>query len=204
MKKDLIRSKSSISILIPLLLLVSMLTFGCSAASALIPVASTAPSQAMPSKNTPAAETVVPSQTGNTVQSNLDCQAIGDAFINFEQVYPTLGIVSNGAAADVTTPGTPFYIDFAKLRSNYDLLAMLPDSPTFGKTSDAIAQFRQLTDLVENNIKAGVTPTSGNSGNGKDSVTLYLKLSQPFIIVGDAFATACPNYSAPTAITPTP
>ena len=183
-------------------LLLGLISLACNAAG-LIPAIGTPAPQENISTNAPDSESTAIIPQGSKQQNHLDCQAIGDAFMDFEGSYPTLGIISNGANTGANTPGSPFYIDFTKLRSDYDVLATLPDSPTFGKTDAAITQFRQLTDLVENNLKAGATPASDGSGDAQKSIDLYAKLSQPYIVVSDAFSTACPNYSAPT-VTPAP
>ena len=183
------------------LLTCGLIGSACNAAG-LIPVIGTSTPKGSISTNVPNNESTAMIPQGSRQENHLDCQAIGEAFMDFEGSYPTLGIISNGANTGANTPGSPFYIDFTKFRSDYDVLATLPDSPSFGKTSEAIAQFRQLTDLVENNLKAGATPTSDDSTTQKP-IDLYAKLSQPYIVVGDAFSTACPNYSS-SALTPAP
>lgn len=182
------------------LLLTSVLLFACSPTSpipvigAASPLASTAEGN-MP-VNTESSGNETPAPQGSNPQRTLDCQAMGNAFMDFEASYPILGLISNGASTNANTPGSPLYIDFTKLRSDYDILATLPDSPEFGKTGAAITQFRQLTDLVENELKGAATPTSTGSGN--PPVDLYAKLAQPYVAVADAFSTSCPNYNPPT------
>ncbi len=52
--------------------------------------------------------------------------------------------------------------------------------------------------LVDSNIKSGGKPFSDGSGDGQKVLDQYLKLAGPYTVVSEAFATACPNYSAPT------
>jgi hypothetical protein len=183
------------------LLLTSVLLFACSATGRIPIIGAATPMASTPEGNIPVStensgnETPVP-QVSNP-SSTLDCQAVGDAFMDLEASYPILGLIGNGASTDANTPGSPLYINFTKLRSDYDILARLPDSPEFGKTGPAITQFQQLTDLVENKLKAAATPTSDGS-SGDNPGDLYAKLAQPYIAVADAFSTSCPNYNPPT------
>jgi hypothetical protein len=144
-----------------------------------------------------AGSAVAPTARAVVAQSSARCQTIGDAFIDFEGEYPYLGLASDGAYAS-NTPDSPTYINIPKLRSDLDVLATLPNG-TLGPISPAIAQFRQLVDQVDANMKAGGNPFSDGSGNGQKVLDLYLKLVTPYTIVAEAFGTACPNYSAPTA-----
>jgi hypothetical protein len=130
-------------------------------------------------------------------QSSANCQAIGAAYIDFEGVYPFLGIASDTGYAS-NTPDSPNYINIPKVRTDLDVLSTLPNG-TLGPIAPAIAQIRQLVDLVEANINSGGKPFSDGSGDGQKVLDLYVKLAGPYTVVSDAFATACPHYSAPTA-----
>lgn len=136
------------------------------------------------------------SQAGGSV-SSAQCQTVGAAYIDFEGEYPFLGIASDDGYA-TNTPDSLRYINIPKLRTDLDTMAILPDA-TLGSVSAAIAQFRQLVDQVDSNIKSGGKPFSDGSGNGQKVLDLYLKLAVPYTVVSEAFAAACPHYSAPTA-----
>ena len=134
--------------------------------------------------------------TANT-QSSAKCQTIGAAYLDFEGVYPILGLASDGAYA-ANTPDSLTYINIPKLRTDLDVMGTLPDGE-LGPIAPAIAQIRQLVDQVDANFKSGGKPFSDGSGNGQKVIDLYLKLAQPYTVVSAAFAGACPHYSAPTA-----
>jgi hypothetical protein len=130
-------------------------------------------------------------------QSSAQCQTIGASYIDFEGVYPFLGIASDSGYAS-NTPDSPGYINIPKVRTDLDVLATLPTG-AFGPVGPAIAQIRQLVDLVDANIKSGGKPFSDGSGDGQKVLDLYVKLAAPYTVVSEAFASACPHYSAPTA-----
>ena len=130
-------------------------------------------------------------------QSTARCQTIGAAYLDFESEYPFLGIASDSGYAS-NTPDSPTYINIPKLQTDLDTLATLPNG-TLGPISPAIAQIRELVNQVDANIKAGGKPFSDGSNNGQKVLDLYLKLAVPYSVVAEAFGTACPNYSAPTA-----
>jgi hypothetical protein len=136
-------------------------------------------------------------QAGGAV-SSAQCQKIGDAFLDFEGEYPFLGIASDEAYAS-NTPDSPTYINIPKVRSDLDILATLPGG-TVGPLGAALAQFRELVDLVDNNFKSGGKPFSDGSDNGQKVMDLYLKLSVPYVVVAEDFGNSCPNYTASTPV----
>jgi hypothetical protein len=129
-------------------------------------------------------------------QSTAKCQTIGAAFIDFEGEYPFLGIAGDSGYA-TNTPDSLTYINIPKLRTDLDVLGTLPNG-TLGPLSPAIAQIRQLVDQVDANFKSGGKPFSDGSGDGQKVLDLYLKLAQPYTVVSEAFASACPHYSPAT------
>jgi hypothetical protein len=137
-------------------------------------------------------------QAGGAV-SSAQCQKIGDAFLDFEGEYPFLGIASD-AGYSANTPDSPTYIDIPKVRSDLDILATLPGG-TVGPLGGALAQFRELVDLVDSNFKSGGKPFSDGSDNGQKVMDLYLKLSGPYVVVAEDFGNSCPNF---TPSTPSP
>jgi hypothetical protein len=151
---------------------------------------------AVASQSAPVATPVGAGVTANT-QSSAKCQTIGPAYLDFEGVYPILGLASDGAYA-ANTPDSLTYINIPKLRTDLDVMGTLPDGE-LGPTAPAIAQIRQLVDQVDANFKSGGKPFSDGSGNGQKVIDLYLKLAQPYTVVSAAFAGACPHYSAATA-----
>ena len=181
--------------LLPLGLLISMLLLtACSSAGAPPVAATSAAGNNNVTKNL--------GKVGATLApqgSSRDCQAMGDAFMDFVGEYPFMAIASDGAYTAANTPGSMTYIDIPRLRSDMALLATLPDSPTFGKLSPAIAQINQFIDNIETNFKSGKKPFSDGNTDGKIFMDLYAKLAQPYVIIADAFSTNCPNYSAPTS-----
>src|SRR6476620_1004949 len=91
------------------LLLTSVLLFACSATGRIPIIGAATPMASTPEGNIPVStensgnETPVP-QVSNP-SSTLDCQAVGDAFMDLEASYPILGLISNGASTDANTPG---------------------------------------------------------------------------------------------------
>jgi len=138
--------------------------------------------------------TVAPAAQGSGA---IDCQVMGNAYMDFVGQYTTLNITSDAQLAAAFTPGNPFYIDVPKLRSDLALFATLPDGKSFGKVAPAIAQINQFIDTAENDFKSGKTTFSDGNSDGQEMLSEYIKLVQPYTVLADAFGTACPNYSAP-------
>ncbi len=151
---------------------------------------------AVASQSVPVATSVGAGVTANP-QSSAKCQTIGAAYLEFEGVYPMLGLANDGAYA-ANTPDSLTYINIPKLRTDLDVIGTLPDGE-LGPIAPAIVQIRQLVDQVDANFKSGGKPFSDGSGNGQKVIDLYLKLALPYGVVSAAFAGACPHFSAATA-----
>jgi hypothetical protein len=180
---------------VALLLVAALMVVACagignvsSAVSSAGTAAAAVGSQAAPGATSPG--------TTAGVQSTARCQTIGNAFLDFEGQYPFLGLASDGDYT-TNTPDSPRYVNIPKLRTDLDVLGTLPNG-TLGPLSPAVAQFRQLVDLVDSNIKSGGKPFSDGSGNGQKVLDQYLKLVEPYTVVAEAFGTACPHYSPAT------
>lgn len=146
------------------------------------------------SNSAPAPVVVAPAAQGSNA---IDCQVMGNAYLNFVGQYTSLNITSDAQLAAAFTPGNPFYIDIPKLRADLALFATLPDGTSFGKVAPAIAQINQFIDTAESDFKSGKTTFSNGNSDGQEMLNEYLKLVQPYTVLADAFGTACPNYSAP-------
>ncbi|MDR3576856.1 MAG: hypothetical protein P4L50_23570 [Anaerolineaceae bacterium] len=140
------------------------------------------------------AAAVVPAAQGS---GTIDCQVMGNAYMDFVGQYSSLNITSDAQLTAAFTPGNPFYLDIPKLHSDLALFATLPDGKSFGKVSPAIAMFNQFIDTAESDFKSGKVTFSGGNSDGQEMLSEYLKLVQPYTVLADAFGTACPNYSAP-------
>src|SRR5947209_6326717 len=69
--------------------------------------------------------TAVPVGKGN---SKLNCQALANAFLDVEGTQPFLMTLVGGGGSLANRPDSAFYVDTARLRTNLDILATLPDS----------------------------------------------------------------------------
>ena len=187
-------------VFLPLLLIAVIMLVACAGIGNVTSAVGTAATAAA-AIGSQAAGAPTPVVTGAAVapggQSTARCQTIGAAYIDFESEYPLLAMSSDGAYAS-NTPDSLTYINIPKLQADLDVMATLPNG-TLGPISPAIAQIRELVNQVDANIKAGGKPFSDGSGNGQKVMDLYLKLAVPYTVVAEAFGTACPNFSAPTA-----
>jgi len=188
--------------LLPLALLIGMLLVSACGSASVVPAAAASASGAnnattnLGANSAPAAA-VAPASPASQGSSTIDCQVMGNAYMDFVGQYPYLGMASDSGFTAAMTPGSPTFIDIPKLRADFALFATLPDSTSFGKVSTALAQMNQFIDAAESNFKSGKNPFSDGSSDGQKMVALYAKLVQPYTIVAEAFGTACPNYSAP-------
>ncbi len=102
-----------------------------------------------------------------------------------------------------TSPDSPFYLDFKKIRSNLDTLSTLPDpSPAdaliVGKPSEAITYFHQLSDLAETDIKNQGHPFVDTTPGGVKLIGIDTPWEQHAAVFGVAMGNVCKNYTAPS------
>ena len=111
-----------------------------------------------------------------------------------------------------TSPDSPFYMDFKKLRSELDTLATLPDPSAaealiVGKPSEAIIYFHQLMALAETDIKNQGKPFVDTSPSVVKLIGIYTPLEQHAAVFGVAMGNVCKDYTAPSDLfagTPAP
>jgi len=201
-----------------LVLIVALISTACgsgspaSGSTAVTPATSGATT--VPAGNAGASKTDTPQ--GSQTNNNLDCQAIVNAAFDLNSSEPVLVMLTGpGGGSPVNSVDSPTYVDTAKLRADLDVLAALPD-PTdaaeisiMGKPSEAIAQFRQLLDLIDKDANANSASGSTSSTNGGATDQQLLDFGGKFIKMSTAItaavAGACPDVSAnvPQAQLPT-
>lgn len=137
----------------------------------------------------PAAASPAPESSANAPQakpvSKMDCDPVQAAYIDFGKHLALMVNFVPGADFDAyTDPNSPYtYLDFAKLRSDLDILATLPDPTdpdelaTFGRPSKSVAYFRELLDVAENDIKTHGKPFIDTGANGQK----ILGISSPWM-----------------------
>jgi hypothetical protein len=148
-------------------------------------------------------DTTIPQQA-NVPNSNAKCDAL---FLANYNVGMALAMMVNLTAdtnySAYTSPDSPFYLDFKKLRSELDTLATLPDPSDadaliVGKPSEAIAYFHQLADLAETDIKNQGKPFVDTSPSGVKLIGIDTPWEQHAATFGVAMGNVCKNYTAPS------
>jgi hypothetical protein len=198
-------------LLLLVVLIAALLMTACSPAGS-VPVtgASTAVDNNSPtSVNVPAiSATTAPLATtplqANQPSLNPKCDALFLA--NYDMGMALARMVTLSAGTDYTaytTPDSPFYLDFKKLRSELDTLATLPDPSAAdaaigGKPSEAITYFRQLIDLAEADIKNQGKPFVDTSPSGVKLIGMDTPWMQHAATFGMAMGNVCQNYTAPS------
>jgi hypothetical protein len=192
-----------------LLLVVAVAGTACSAGSTgSSSTATPAPSGAATSLPTVARATVGTSSVAATKTpqsskptSNLDCQAIVNAAFDLNGSASSLVILTNSGGSVQNQVDTAFYIDTAKMRADLDVLAKLPD-PTdateisiMGLPSEAIAQYRQLFDLIDQDANVVATPDA-NGLSDPQLVGFTANLVKMSTAINAAVGKACPDTSA--------
>ena len=154
---------------------------------------------------TPAAGATTPAQANNP-SSNANCDALFLA--NFDMGKALAAMVNLTPSTDYTaytTPGSPFYLDFKKLRSDLDTLATLPDPSDaealiVGKPSEAVTYFRQLMDLAETDIQNPGKPFVDTSPSGQKLIGIDTPWEKHAAVFGVAMANVCKNYQVPAGL----
>lgn len=197
--------------LLPFALMIGVLliTTACGLSS-VVPVLSTAgnnnptttPNANAAPNSTPAAGATTPAQA-NQSSSNAHCDALFLANYDMGMALAVMvNLTPNTDYTAFTTPGSPFYLDFKKIRSDLDTLATLPDSSaeevaTFGKISDSITYFRQLADLAETDIQNQGKPFVDTSPSGVKLIGIDTPWEKHVSTFGVAMENVCKNYQAP-------
>jgi hypothetical protein len=140
----------------------------------------------------------------NTTSSNPKCDALFLA--NYDMGMALAQMVTLTADtnyAPYTTPGSPFYLDFKKLRSELDTLATLPDPSAAdaliaGKPSDAVVYFKQLMDMAEADIKNQGNPFVDTSPSGVKLIGFDTAWEQKAAVFSLAMSNVCKDYTAPS------
>lgn len=189
-----------------LLLTVALIVSACSSAAPTptalsAPVATVAPNGA----NATAPIATTASQANNPT-TNAKCDALFLA--NYDIGLALAWMVTLTADTNYTaytTPDSPFYLDFKKIRSDLVTLATLPDPSAAdalitGKPSEAINYFTQLTDLAEADIKNQGNPFVDTSPSGVKLIGLDTPWMQHAAVFGVAMGNVCKNYTAPSDI----
>jgi hypothetical protein len=177
-----------------------------------VPVVAVTPPQQGNSGDT-AAPTATTPQEANVPASNAKCDAL---FLANYNVGLALAMMVNLTAdtnyTAYTSPDSPFYLDFKKLRSELDTLATLPDPSAtdaliVGKPSEAIVYFHQLADLAEADIHNQGKPFVDTSPNGVKLIGIDTPWEQHAAVFGVAMGNVCKDYTAPSDLfsgTPVP
>jgi hypothetical protein len=140
---------------------------------------------------------------GSQTTSNQNCDALFLA--NYDMGTALAVMVNLTANTDYTaysSPGSPFYLDFAKLRSDLVTLATLPDPSAadaliVGKPSEAITYFNQLLDLAEADVKNQGKPFVDTNPSGVKLIGMDTPWEQHAAVFGVAMGNVCQNYTAP-------
>lgn len=192
-----------------LLLVVAVAGTACSAGSTgSSSTATPAPSRAATSLPTVARATAGTSSGAATKTpqsskpaSNLDCQAIVNAAFDLNGGEPSMVILAGSGGSVQNKVDSSFYIDTAKLRADLDVISAVPD-PTdateisiMGLPSEAIAQFRQLFDLIDKDAKSSATPDASGVSDPQ-LASFSAKLVKMSTAINAAVGKACPDTSA--------
>jgi hypothetical protein len=139
-------------------------------------------------------------------QPNLNPKCDALFLANYDIGMALAKMVTLTASTDYTaytTPDSPFYLDFKKIRSELDTLAALPDPSAadaviVGKPSEAITYFHQLVDLAESDIKNQGKPFVDTSPSGVKLIGMNTPWMQHAATFGVAMGNVCQNYTAPS------
>jgi hypothetical protein len=139
----------------------------------------------------------------NNQTSNPKCDALFLANYNVGMALAMMvNLTANTDYTAFTTPNSPFYLDFKKIRSSLDTLATLPDpSPAdaliVGKPSEAITYFHQLVDLAETDVKNQGTPFVDTSPSGVKLIGIDTPWEKYAAVFGVAMENVCKDYQVP-------
>jgi hypothetical protein len=194
-----------------LLLMTAMIVTGCSGALPAVarpaPIATATSSEPSVVNNAPS-DTPAPGAASVPQVSNGNPNPKCDALFlaNYDMGMALAVMVNLTANTDYTaytSPGSPFYLDFKKLRSELDTLATLPDPSAadaliVGKPSEAITYFHQLADMAETDINNQGKPFVDTSPSGVKLIGIDTPWEQHAAVFGVAMGNVCQNYTAPS------
>ena len=183
-------------------LLIGMLLITACSTASIIPAAATAgKSTATTAANAaPGATNPAPA---NQTTSNSKCDALFLANYDMGMALAVMvNLTANTDYTAYTTPGSPFYLNFKKLRSELATLATLPDPSAadalvVGKPSEAITYFGQLIDLAEADVQNQGKPFVDTSPSGQKLIGIDTPWEQHAAVFGVAMGNVCKNYTAP-------
>jgi hypothetical protein len=136
--------------------------------------------------------------------NNANCDALFLANYHIGMALAVMvNLTANTDYTAYTSPGSPVYLDFKKIRSDLDTLAVLPDPSAadaliVGKPSEAITYFHQLVDLAETDIKNQGKPFVDTSPGGVKLIGIDTPWEQHAAVFGVAMGNVCKNYTAPS------
>lgn len=197
--------------LFPFVLLIGALLVTACSPAAVVPVtgvtagnSNNSTSQNVPAvAATPAPMATTPAQA-NQPNSNPKCDALFLANYDMGMALAVMvNLTADTSYSAYTSPDSPAYLDFKKLRSELDTLATLPDPSAtdaliVGKPSEAITYFHQLMDLAETDIKNQGKPFVDTSPSGVKLIGIDTPWMQHAATFGVAMGNVCQNYTAPS------
>ena len=194
----------SVKKLLPLGLLIGALLIAACGPAGIIPQTggSTAGNNSTPTSMGVQANVATSAPQAN--QSNPKCDALFLANYDMGMALAVMvNLTANTDYTAYTTPDSPFYLDFTKLRSELDTLATLPDpsaadAAIVGKPSEAVTYFHQLLDLAEADIKNQGKPFVDTSPSGVKLIGMDTAWEQHAAVFGVAMGNVCQNYTAPS------
>ena len=163
----------------------------------------TAPNTNAAQGTPPAAQVTAPAQDNQTT-TNAKCDALFLANYDMGMALAVMvNLTANTDYTAYTTPGSPFYLDFKKLRSELVTLATLPDPSAtdaliVGKPSEAVTYFSQMMDLAETDVQNQGKPFVDTSPSGQKLIGIDTPWEQHAAVFGVAMGNVCKDYTAPS------
>ena len=185
------------------LLIGMLLITACGTASIIPAVATAGKNTATTAADSNAAPGATNPAPANQTTSNPKCDALFLANYDMGMALAVMvNLTANTDYTAYTTPGSPFYLDFKKLRSELATLATLPDPSAadalvVGKPSEAITYFGQLIDLAEADVQNQGKPFVDTSPSGQKLIGIDTPWEQHAAVFGVAMGNVCKNYTAP-------
>jgi len=200
--------------LFPLALLIGVLLVSACTPAAVIPITgksvsgnNSAPtSVSAPVIGATTAPVATAAPQANQSNPNPKCDALFLANYDMGMALAIMvNLTANTDYTAYTSPASPFYLDFKKLRSDLVTLATLPDPSAadaliVGKPSEAITYFNQLLDLAEADIKNQGKPFVDTSPSGVKLIGIDTPWEQHAAVFGVAMGNVCQNYTAPSTL----
>ena len=170
-------------------------------------IANVIPAVSAAVKNTPTAAPDTNAAQGTSpaaqVTTNAKCDALFLANYDMGMALAVMvNLTANTDYTAYTTPGSPFYLDFKKLRSELVTLATLPDPSAtdaliVGKPSEAVTYFSQMMDLAETDVQNQGKPFVDTSPSGQKLIGIDTPWEQHAAVFGVAMGNVCKDYTAP-------